>query len=189
MIEEFLGVRPQLAGNNFVAPSALLLGDVVLGEWTSVWYGAVVRADVHFIRLGRESNVQDNAVIHVTHGTNPAVVGDRVTIAHAAVVHGCTIEDDVLIGIGAVVLDGAVVGEGSIVGARALVPPGKEIPPRSLVVGVPGRVVRTLDEAEVASIREYATNYRRYSAIYLGLERPERNPFYEPPNGPASRRQ
>ncbi len=185
MIREFLGIQPRLEGNNFVAPSALVLGDVVLGEWASVWYGAVVRGDVNYVRIGRESNVQDNAVIHVTHGTAPCVIGERVTIGHAAVVHGCTVEDEVLIGIGAVVLDGAVVGRGSIVGARALVPAGKVIPPRSLVLGVPGRVVRTLGDSEVASIREYAANYKRYAAIYLGLEQPARNPFYDPPSDGA----
>ncbi len=180
MIEEFLGIAPRLGGNNFVAPTAVILGDVEMGAWTSVWYGAVVRGDVNWIVIGEESNVQDNAVIHVTNRVAPVTIGSRVTIAHGAMVHGCTVEDDVLIGIGAVILDHARIGAGSIIGAGALVPPGKEIPPGSLVVGRPGRVVRTLGDEDLAKIREYATHYKEYSAIYLGLERPKVNPYYRP---------
>lgn len=184
VIEEFLGHMPVLKGNNFVAPNATLLGDVALGEWTSVWYGTVIRGDVHWIRIGHDSNVQDNAVIHVTNHTAPTWIGNGVTIGHSAVVHGCRIADNVLVGIRSVILDLAQIGEDSIIGAGSLVPPRKVIPPRSLVVGVPGRVVRTLSDEEVADIRLYATHYRQYSAIYLGQDHPDKNPFYESDDNP-----
>lgn len=180
MIESFLGVRPKFGGNNFLAPTSVVMGDVELGVWTSIWYGAVVRGDVNWIVIGDESNVQDNAVIHVTNRVAPTTIGSRVTIGHSAVVHGCTVEDDVLIGIGAVVLDHAHIGKETIIGAGALVPPRKEIPSRSLVVGRPGKVVRQLTDEDLAKIREYARHYKEYSAMYLGLDRPEKNPYYSP---------
>jgi len=137
-----------------------------------------MRGDVNWIRVGERSNIQDNSVVHVTHGMAPTQIGSEVTVGHRAIIHGCTIEDHVLIGMGAIVMDHAIVGRDSIVGAGALVTAGTKIPPRSMVLGVPARVVRTLTDAEVASIGQYATNYMRYSAIYRGVEKPERNPFY-----------
>ncbi len=179
MIRPFLNLAPELAEHCFVAPSADLIGDVVLGEESSVWFNATVRADVNRIRIGRGSNIQDNAVVHVTHGTGPVHIGDSVTVGHSAVVHGCTVDDCVLVGIGAILLDGAVIGSESIVGAGSLVTQRTRIPSRCMVLGRPARVVRRLSESEIASIHEYASNYRRYSALYLGRETPARNPFYE----------
>ncbi len=182
MIRDFLGVSPRYDDSNFIAPSADLIGDVTLGHGASVWYQVTIRGDVNWIRIGEATNVQDNTMIHVTHGTAPTDIGARVTIGHAAILHGCTVEDNVLIGMGATILDHAVIGTNSIVGARALVTQRTQIPPRSLVLGAPARVVRTLTDEEVESIGQYAQNYLRYSAIYRGAEQPERNPYYERPN-------
>ena len=180
MIQPFLNCHPRLDHTNFVAPSADVIGDVVLGAHSSVWFNATIRGDVHWIRIGQASNVQDNAVVHVTNGKAPTRIGDYVTIGHSAVIHGCTIENNVLVGMGAVILDHAVVGCDSMIGARALVTQSVRIPPRSLVLGVPGRVVRELIQEEVLRIRSYSDNYVGYSAIYLGQEAPSENPFYEP---------
>lgn len=182
MIRPFIHARPVLNETNFVAESAEVIGDVGLGEEASVWFHATVRGDVNWIRIGRQSNVQDSAVVHVTNRTAPTVIGERVTIGHGAVVHGCTVEDRVLVGIRSVILDGAVIGSDSIVGAGALVTGGVRIAPRSLVLGSPARVVRELTEEEVQSIGRYADNYVRYSRIYLGLDVPSTNPFYDAPS-------
>lgn len=152
---------------NFVAPSADVIGDVTLGSRTSVWFNATIRGDIHWIRIGAESNVQDNAVIHVTTETGPARIGNRVTIGHSAVVHGCTIEDNVLIGMGAIILDNAVIGKNSIVGAGALVTARTIVPPDSMVLGSPAKVVRSLTDDEVKGIGKFADNYLNNSAIYL----------------------
>ena len=179
MIESFLGTHPILDESNFVAENAILVGDVTLGRDTSIWFGAVVRGDVNWIHIGGGSNVQDHAVVHVTHRTAPTKIGSFVSIAHQAVVHGCTIADRVLLGIGCIVLDHAEIGSDTIVGAGAVITPRTIIPPRSLVMGVPARVVRTLDDDEVESIRRNAENYVMYSRIYRGLELPSENPFYD----------
>ncbi|HYE57054.1 MAG TPA: gamma carbonic anhydrase family protein, partial [Rhodothermales bacterium] len=130
--------------------------------------------------LGARTNVQDGAVLHVTNRTAPLVIGDEVTIGHGAIVHGCRVRDRVLVGMGAVVMDHAVIGEDTILGARTLVTQGVEIPPRSLVIGAPAKVVRVLTDDEVATVRRFASNYVRYSRIMLGVDVPEENPFYEP---------
>jgi carbonic anhydrase/acetyltransferase-like protein (isoleucine patch superfamily) len=181
MIRAFLGAEPQFDDTNYIAETAVVIGDVTLGPQASVWHHVTIRGDVNWIRIGRASNVQDNTVVHVTHGTAPTNIGDYVTIGHGAIIHGCTIEDNVLIGMGATVMDHAVIGRESIVGARALVTQGVEIPPRSLVLGQPAKVVRELTDEEVATIRPYADNYVRYSAIHRGDETPGNNPYYERP--------
>ena len=178
MVHPFLDVRPQYNDSNFIAPSADVIGDVRLGPEASVWFNATVRGDVNWIEIGEGSNVQDGAVVHVTGGTAPTRIGPRVTVGHGAIVHGCTVEADVLVGMGAVILDHAVIGEGSIVGARALVTGRVRIPPRSLVLGTPAEVVRTLSDEEVEGIGRYAARYRQLGAIYRGAETPEENPFY-----------
>ncbi len=183
MTEPFLGTHPRLEGDNFVAPTAAVIGDVTLGLGASVWHGASLRGDVHFIRIGACSNVQDNATVHVSRGTHPCVIGAGVTVGHNAVVHGCTVEADCLIGMAAVVLDGAVVGAGSLVGAGALVTGRTVVPPRSLVLGSPATVVRPLTEEEVQTIRANAAHYVRMSAMYRGELAPETNPFYEREGG------
>lgn len=142
----------------WVAPGAFLRGDVTLGERTNIWYNAVLRADQESITIGADSNVQDNCVIHGDAG-HDVTVGDRVTVGHGAILHGCTVEDDCLIGMNAVVLDHAVIGAGSIVGAGAVVGAGTIVPPRSLVVGVPGKVKRTLTDEDVQGSIDNAMNY------------------------------
>lgn len=178
MTTSFLGRVPRLGAHVYVADSAAVVGDVTLGDGASIWYGASLRGDVHWIEVGPGSNVQDNATVHVSRGTHPCRLGAGVTVGHNAVVHGCTVEDDVLIGMAAVVLDGAVIGAGSLVGAGALVTGGTLVPPRSLVLGSPAHVVRPLTEAEVERNRANAVHYVRMSRMYLGLDTPSENPFY-----------
>jgi len=158
---DFEGIAPQVAETAFVAPNATLIGQVSLAESASVFYGAVLRGDMDAITIGERSNIQDGCVVHTDAGF-PAVVGAGVSVGHRAVLHGCTVEDDCLIGMGAVVLNGAVVGAGSLVAAGAVVTEGMEIPPGSLVAGVPAKVRRELDEAGIEALRE---NGRTYVAL------------------------
>lgn len=149
----------------FVAEGAVISGDAHIGAQSSVWFNAVIRADTARVVIGECTNVQDGVIIHVDAGA-PCTIGDRVTIGHRAVVHGALVEDDVLIGIGAIVLSGAKIGRESILGAGTLVTGGTVVPPRSLVLGLPGRVVRSLSDEEVASIKSGAVRYVQYSAQY-----------------------
>ncbi len=153
--------------SSYVDSSAQVLGDVVLGEHASVWMNAVVRGDVNSIRIGARSNVQDCAVLHGMRDLYPVIVGEMVTIGHNATVHGCVLEDEVLVGIGATILNNARVGTGSIIAAGAVIPEGMVIRPRSLVVGVPARVKRELGEEDRELILRYANNYLDYTKIYL----------------------
>ena len=180
MIDSFLGRSPALGADVYISDTAAVVGDVTLGDGASVWFGASLRGDVNWIEIGKGSNVQDNVTVHVSRGTHPCQIGAGVTVGHNAVVHGCTVEDDVLIGMGAILLDGSVVGAGSLVGAGALVTGGTVIPPRSLVLGSPARVVRELTEAEVAANRANAAHYVRMARMYRGLDAPVDgvNPFY-----------
>ena len=147
-----------------------MAGDVTIGPDTSVWFGSVLRGDVHAIRIGARSNLQDHCVVHVTRDRFPAWIGDQVTVGHRATVHGCIVRDGALVGIAAVVLDGAEVGEEALVGAGALVPPGAKIPPRHLARGVPARVVRPLGDEELRRQRERALEYVETARAYaLGL--------------------
>ena len=150
----------------YVDPGAQIVGDVVIGAHSSVWCNAVVRGDVNVIRIGARTNVQDLAMLHVTRRTAPLHVGDEVTIGHAAILHGCTVKDRCLIGMGAILMDGAVIGEESIVGAGALVTERTVIPPRSLVVGAPAAVRRALRPEEIAFLAESAANYVSDAAAY-----------------------
>ncbi|MET9148233.1 gamma carbonic anhydrase family protein [Streptomyces sp. NPDC004042] len=152
------GREPQVDAEAFVAPSASVIGEVVLGAGASVWYGAVLRGDVERIAVGADSNVQDNCTLHAD-PTFPVSVGARVSVGHNAVVHGATVEDDCLIGMGATVLNGAVIGAGSLVAAQALVPQGMRVPPGSLVAGVPAKVRRELTEEERQGITLNGTMY------------------------------
>jgi carbonic anhydrase/acetyltransferase-like protein (isoleucine patch superfamily) len=158
MVHSFEGERPDTTKAAFVAWNAEVLGQVSLGEGASIWYGAVLRGDIAPIRVGAGSNVQDGAVVHVDHDT-PCVIGDHVTIGHAAVIHACRVGDRCLIGMGAIILNQAVIGEDSIVGAGALVTQGKVFPPRSMILGSPAKVVRPLRDEEVAGLRPHAEGY------------------------------
>lgn len=166
MLRPYKGIRPRVHASAFVDQSAQVIGDVEIGEESSVWMNVVMRGDVHWIRMGRRSNVQDGTIVHVMNGTHPTTIGDDVTIGHAAIVHGCTLHDRVLIGMGAIILNGAEVGEDSIVAAGTLLPEGMKVPPRSLVMGSPGKVRRALTDADVASILEFANRYVAYRLDY-----------------------
>jgi len=159
-------LAPRIHESAFVAETALVVGDVEVGEDSSIWFGAVVRGDVHRIRIGARTNVQDLTVIHVTGGAHPAAIGDDVTIGHRAVLHGCTVQNRCLVGIGAIVLDGAVVGPEAMVGAGALVPPGMVVPGGTLVMGTPARVKRELTAEEIAYFRRSAQSYAGHAARY-----------------------
>ncbi len=178
MIESFLGRSPRLGRDVYVSPLAAVVGDVALGDGASVWHGASLRGDVHWIEVGPGSNVQDNATVHVSRATHPCRLGAHVTVGHNAVVHGCTVEDGVLVGMGAVILDGAVIGAGSTVGAGALVTGNTIVPPHSLVLGSPARIVRALSPDEIGRNRANAAHYVRLARILLGLDTPDENPFY-----------
>jgi carbonic anhydrase/acetyltransferase-like protein (isoleucine patch superfamily) len=167
MIRPHQGHHPAVPASAYVDLSAQVLGDVTLGENASVWMNAVLRGDVHSISIGAGSNVQDCAVLHGMKGLYPVIVGERVTIGHNATVHGCVLEDDVLIGIGAIILNGAHIGAGSIVAAGAVIPERTVIPPRSLVAGVPGKVRRSISDNDFEMIRGYARNYLEYTRTYL----------------------
>lgn len=167
MLRPFAGCVPRVPSTSYVDVSAQVLGDVELGEQSSVWMNAVLRGDVHHIRIGNRSNVQDNAVLHGQRGVWPVVVGDGVTIGHGAIVHGCVLEDDVLVGMGAVILNGARVGAASIIAAGAVVTEGQQVAPGSLVAGVPGKVRRSLGNTDLDLIRSYAQNYVEYTVVYL----------------------
>jgi carbonic anhydrase/acetyltransferase-like protein (isoleucine patch superfamily) len=165
MFREFQGRRPSVASDAFVADGAILIGAVTLDQGASVWFNSVLRADSEPIRIGRFTNVQDNSTLHVDPGF-PCTVGEYVTIGHGAIVHACVVEDNVLVGMHATILTGAVVGRDSIVGANALVTENARIPPGSLVLGVPGKVVRSLRSDEVDAIRRSAESYARRAQIY-----------------------
>jgi carbonic anhydrase/acetyltransferase-like protein (isoleucine patch superfamily) len=167
MIRSYQGITPLVPGSCYVDASAQVIGDVVLGEQASIWMNAVVRGDVNSIRIGAKSNVQDCAVLHGMRNLYPVIVGEMVTIGHNATVHGCVLEDAVLVGIGAVILNNARIGEGSIVAAGAVIPEQMVIPPNSLVAGVPGKIRRTLGDEDRKMILKLAQNYLDYTAIYL----------------------
>jgi carbonic anhydrase/acetyltransferase-like protein (isoleucine patch superfamily) len=166
MIRAYRGVVPQIAASAYIDSSAQVIGDVVIGEESSVWPNVTIRGDVNSIRIGRQSNIQDNTVIHVEHDAWPTIVGDRVTVGHSATLHGCVIEDDCLIGIGAIILNGAKIGRGAVIAAGALVPEGMEVPPGTMVMGVPAKVKRPLTPEETERFRENAQNYVQYRATY-----------------------
>ena len=165
-LNKFLRKRPKLGRGVYIAKTAVVIGDVTLGAHSSVWYGAVVRGDINRIVVGHHTNIQDNAVLHLADDF-PCLVGNRVTVGHGAIVHACTIGDEVLVGMGAVILDGAVVGKQSIIGAKALVTQGMKIPPGSLVLGAPAKVVRPLTKKERAKLKWWAQKYVDNAAYCL----------------------
>lgn len=167
ILRAYDGKKPRIGQRVFVADNAALIGDVEIGNDCSIWFGTTVRGDVNLIRIGSRTNVQDNCTIHVTHEQWPTVIAEEVTIGHGAIVHGCTVHRGALIGMGSRVLDGAVIGENALVGAGALVPEGMNVPPRTLVVGVPARVKRPLTEDELAKLEQSWRNYVSYKEKYL----------------------
>jgi carbonic anhydrase/acetyltransferase-like protein (isoleucine patch superfamily) len=172
MLRPYRGIFPLVAPSAFVDVSAQVIGDVHIGPESSVWMNVVMRGDVNTIRIGARTNVQDLSLVHVMHQTHPTVIGDEVTVGHNAVVHGCTIEDRCLIGMGAILLNGCRIGTGSIVAAGTLVPEGFVVPPGSMVMGLPGKVRRALTPEEDATIRWYADNYVRTRLDFLAEQAP-----------------
>ena len=166
MIKKFRGKSSIIPDSCYISESVDLIGDVTLGENVSLWFGTVVRGDMHFITIGNRSNIQDNSVVHVTTDISPTRIGEEVTVGHNAIIHGATIEDRCLIGMGSIIMDDVVVGEGSIVGAGAVVPSNMIIPPRSLVVGLPAKIVRQTTDEELEMIIERAQHYIDFSAEY-----------------------
>ena len=168
MIRPFRGVHPQIHPTAYVEPSAQVIGDVHLGEEASIWCNCTVRGDIHYIRIGDRSNVQDNSVLHVRNGSHPTILEEEVTVGHSVTLHGCYVERGCLIGIGSILLDDVRVGTMSLVAAGSLVSPGTIIPPRSLVMGFPAKVKRPLTDEEVAGLEVYWQNYVDYTREYRG---------------------
>jgi carbonic anhydrase/acetyltransferase-like protein (isoleucine patch superfamily) len=166
MIRPYRGTTPKIAESAYIDPSAQVIGDVVVGERSSVWPLVTIRGDVNHIRIGDETSIQDNSVLHVDHRVYPCLVGNRVTVGHSVVLHGCIVEDDALIGIGAIVLNGAKIGPGAIVAAGALVPEGMDVPANTLVMGTPAKVKRAVTADEQERFKQNCQNYVRITAIY-----------------------
>jgi carbonic anhydrase/acetyltransferase-like protein (isoleucine patch superfamily) len=173
MLLKFKEWFPKVKKSAWIAPSADVIGNVKIGKDSSIWFGAIVRGDVHKIRIGKRTSVQDLSMIHVTHyknqdmsDGNPTIIGDDVTIGHKVMLHGCTINNGCLIGMSATILDGAVIGEGSIVGANSLVTQNKVFPPHSLIMGSPAKVIKTLSDEEVQGLIEHASRYVKFKDEY-----------------------
>ncbi len=167
ILRTFQGIAPRIGEQTFLAETAALIGDVHVGARSSVWYGSVLRGDVFHIRVGDEVSIQDNSVLHVTSGKCPCIVGDRVTIGHSVVLHGCTIDECCIIGMGAIIMDRARIGKNCVVGAGALVTPGTEIEPGYLVIGSPARPKRKLTPDELSWIQTSSQHYVEVAARYL----------------------
>lgn len=166
MIKQYKSISPKIHPSAYIEESSQIIGDVEIGEYSSVWCGAVLRGDVHFIKIGNRTNIQDNSVLHGTKGVWPVILGDDITVGHNVTLHGCRIKDRCLIGMGSIILDGVEIGEECIIGAGALVTEKTIIPPRSLVLGMPAKVVRQLRDEEVERILRSAKNYIEYSEGY-----------------------
>lgn len=167
-ISRLLGLRPKISKGVFVAPNATVIGDVELDEFSSVWFGAVLRGDADAIRIGARSNIQDNAVLHADPGS-PCLIGDDCVVGHSAIVHGARLDHHVLVGMHSTILNGAVIGEYSIIGANALVPAGMVVPPYSLVMGLPARVMKTLDSSVETRIEDNVQEYVKRAAAYIAF--------------------
>ncbi|NPA40684.1 MAG: gamma carbonic anhydrase family protein [Aquificae bacterium] len=167
VIKPYRGIFPKIHPSVYLSDNVFVIGDVEIGEDSSVWFGSVVRGDVNYIRIGRRTNIQDNSVVHVTHDTHPTVIGDNVTVGHRVILHGCTLGNNILVGMGAIIMDGVEIEDFVLVGAGALVTPNKKIPSGVLVAGVPAKIIRDLREEEIELIKESAENYVRYKNEYL----------------------
>ncbi|TFH02753.1 MAG: gamma carbonic anhydrase family protein [Calditrichales bacterium] len=167
MIYKFENLNPHIGENVFIAPSADIIGDVTLADDCSIWFNVTVRGDVHYIKIGKKTNIQDNSVLHVTNGIFPLNIGEMVTVGHGAILHGCTIGNNALIGMGAVILDGAEISDNSIVAAGSLVREGQHFPEGILIAGSPARVKRKLRDDEIEKNLLYARNYLNYKTKYM----------------------
>ena len=167
VVKPYRGTYPKIHPTVYLSENVYVIGDVEIGEDSSVWFGSVVRGDVNYIRIGRRTNIQDNSVVHVTHDTHPTIIGDNVTVGHRVILHGCVIGNNVLVGMGAVIMDGVEIEDYVLVGAGALITPNKRIPSGVLVAGVPAKIVRDLRDEEIKLIEESAENYVKYKNEYL----------------------
>ena len=172
MLKTYSGKKPILESSVYVSEDALIIGDVTIGENSSIWFKSVVRGDVNYIKIGKRTNIQDLSVLHVTSKTHPLIVGDEVTVGHRAILHGCTVNDRVLVGMGTIVLDGAVVESDTVIGAGSVVTPGFRVPSGKLVMGVPAKIKRDLTDDEIKNIRKSAQNYVEYSENYRKTDEP-----------------
>jgi carbonic anhydrase/acetyltransferase-like protein (isoleucine patch superfamily) len=170
MLHEYKGKWPKLGERVYIAEGVQIIGDVEIGDHSSIWYNSVIRGDVHYVRIGKHTNIQDACVGHVMRNQYPLILRDYITVGHGVMMHGCTIESHCLIGMRATLLNDVVIGEYSIVGAGALITERTVVPPRSLVLGMPAKVTRQLTDAEVASIDEYARRYYDYKETYLAMK-------------------
>ncbi len=168
IVSAYRGIYPKIHDTVYLSENVVVIGDVEIGEDSSVWFGSVVRGDVNYIRIGKRTNIQDNSVVHVTHDTHPTIIGDNVTVGHRVVLHGCVLGNNILVGMGAIVMDGVQIEDFVLVGAGALITPNKRIPSGVLVAGVPAKVIRDLRQEEIDMISESAANYVNYKNEYLG---------------------
>lgn len=166
MIKKFRDKYPVIPSSCYISESVDLIGDVELGDEVNIWFGTVIRGDMNYVKIGSRTNIQDNSTVHVTTDIAPTIIGSGVTVGHNAIIHGCTIEKNCLIGMGSIIMDKAVIGEGSLIGAGAIVPPNMIIPPNSLVVGLPAKVVRNVNEVETKEILERAQHYIDFAMEY-----------------------
>jgi carbonic anhydrase/acetyltransferase-like protein (isoleucine patch superfamily) len=168
-VTPFKDTHPTIAPTAFIAPNAWVIGAVSIGERSSVFFNAVVRGDIQSITIGNETNLQEHVLVHTSHGMSPVIIGNHVTIGHRAIIHGCSVGNNTLVGMGATLLDDAVIGENCIIGAHTLITKGTVIPPGSMVVGTPGKVLRPLTEAELASLSTSAQHYVELASEYRKL--------------------
>lgn len=166
MILPFRGKSPDIHPSSFRTPDSVIIGDVTIGRESSIWFKAVLRGDIHYIKIGEWTNIQDGCIVHVTGGASPVEIGDYVTVGHGSILHGCRVGDGCLIGMRAVILDDAVIGDGSMVAAGSVVKPGTEIPPRTMVAGNPAEVKRVISPEESTGFVEWAKQYREYAREY-----------------------
>tara|TARA_B100001029_G_C15037145_1_gene440924 strand:+ start:254 stop:763 length:510 start_codon:yes stop_codon:yes gene_type:complete len=163
MIKKFKGKNPIIPNSCYISESVDIIGDVQLDEEVNIWFGTVIRGDMNYVKIGSRTNIQDNSTVHVTTNIAPTIIGSGVTIGHNAIIHGSTIEDNCLIGMGSIIMDEAIIGKGSLIGAGAVVPPKMIIPPKSLVIGLPAKIVRKVNEEETKEILERAQHYIDFS--------------------------
>ncbi len=169
MLYQFKEQSPEVSEDTFLAPGCKIIGDVTIKSGSSIWYNAVLRGDIAAINIGENSNIQENCSLHVDHNT-PLNIGNNVTVGHGVVLHGCRIKDNCLIGMGATILNDALIGKNSIIGAGALIPEGKEIPPGSLVIGIPGKVIRELSETEINKLEDHAKDYANLADAHKDIQ-------------------